>query len=113
MLIQGKKLPICTRDNKRPAWLLADAQIKAANPELMLETAKQCGYQTLSMICGYVVPLTLIIALLALLKACEWQLSGGMVLGVGAILAGFMGTRWLTQYATRKVSEIEVEKRFI
>jgi len=129
MLIQGKKIKICKKDNDKPAILASSAVLKERNPELLAATVQEKGLKTSESLLRWMVPLSLVIGILwwslnCMGKAfnhiegtnttvCEPGIGMKWMIGMALIIGAFLVARWLTQYTQRRASQIAAEKRFI
>jgi hypothetical protein len=114
MLIQGKKLPQCKKDNARPGSMEPDATVKASNPELALAEVTQTALKVSSPLLVYGLPIGLIVMIFVWSLYCLGSnMPGVYLVGMLVLIGTLILSRWLTLQALRKESEIEAEKRFI
>jgi len=60
-LLQGKKLPLCHKNNEIPDWPeMKDAVCKDSNPALTLSSVNQIFYRVFGIIFGYIIPIYLL-----------------------------------------------------
>ena len=121
MLIQGKKLDICKRENTRPGMSLN--QLKTVNPELTVAEASETGWKVIHVLTGYLVPFGLLGSIFWVLYKCMeiafWE-SGPQRSPVPEFLWG-MGTiaalTWLTfkvaAYAHYKAHGTHMKKQYL
>ena len=129
LLIQGKKIKICKKDNTRPGILAGDAVLKEYNPELIVAEVQQKGLGIAESLLRYWIPLSLLTGIFWWSFNCmsrashhidgtnttisEPGIGGKWMLGMFLIIGLFLAARWLVQCASRKASEIGAAKRFI
>ena len=120
MLIQGRKLKICKRDNARPGWLTESTTFKTSNPGLLVATAHQSTLSTMDPIVRFFVPIGLVLGMIGwslynLTQTFTYgmDVKGPYVLGMLLLVGGLLAARKIAQHLQRKVSEIDATKRFI
>ena len=76
MLINGKKIGICKRDNQKPAFL--SGKLKTSNPELVIVKVEQTGLSTLGVVFGNIIPTCCVIGIFVSTILCiaKWGLTG-------------------------------------
>lgn len=121
MLIQGKKIPHCQKNNTVPDFLGdGSAQIKTRNPELRAAEFEQGTASALEKALAGPIPILIFIAMLMFTAHCihgaiMWdQPTGGLfITGIAIFIGLLIGCRKLSQHMSRKVSEIDADKKFM
>jgi hypothetical protein len=120
MLIQGKKLDICNKDNSRPSILPETAEIKYTNAELAAAERKYAWYRSLNTFFRYILPIILIFSMIWFNLSycgqsyCEHRPEDiKYLLFMGVYIGGFLWTRHMAVYTIRRASEIFAEKKLI
>jgi hypothetical protein len=120
LLIQGRKLAICKKDNTKPSILDNSATIKDSNPELLVATVQEKGFKVADILTRHWVPVGLICLMIWWNLRCitvaygeHRECVGEYLIGMILIMTGLVVTRHLAQKAQRKASELDAAKRFM
>jgi len=127
MLIQGKKVKVCRKDNAKPKILDESAVVKDTNSELVEANIFQGFWTVTDKLCRTLFPVALIIYTICHLMNCLiiWSktesgliepttnLSTTFLSGMLIIAALFLILRWVAQIADRKASKIEAAKKLM
>jgi hypothetical protein len=122
-LIQGRKIPVCKKENRVPDILPEGACLKEFNGALLTAEVSEMALSGLTSILGNVMPWVLLIYIFVfayqmLARSFGPNADGGdsgpmFMVGLVVLIAATIGNYWLTRKISRKAFDINLTKRFI
>lgn len=126
LLIQGKKIAICDRENDKPPIMKSTDTVKKKNTDLVYTEIEEKALRSGSTLMRYIIPLILTIALIIHISRCliasfgspygpeyNRDTSGEFIVGLIILVAISLLSQIIAKKIHRQSSALNIKKRFM